>query len=86
MKPRKIPPFSLEAELNKPDAGIDSTPLTFGKHAGKTPEEVAEEDPSYIIWMYENVKNAPVSRFLYELTCMDEGKKPSYLSGYLRFK
>lgn len=28
--------------------------LTFGKHKGKTIEEVAAEHPSYIFWMSEN--------------------------------
>ena len=42
----------------------DHTPLAFGKYKGKTPEEVAELDPSYVVWMYENVKPAPCSKAL----------------------
>jgi pyrrolidone-carboxylate peptidase len=32
---------------------LDHTPLDFGKHAGKTPEQIAEIDPSYIVWLGE---------------------------------
>lgn len=32
---------------------LDHTPLVFGKHKGKTPSEVAEHDPSYIVWLYD---------------------------------
>ncbi len=28
--------------------------LLFGKHDGKIIEEVIEDDPDYITWMYEN--------------------------------
>lgn len=42
----------------------DHTPLTFGKYKGKTPEEVAEICPSYVVWMYENVKPVPCSKAL----------------------
>ena len=31
-----------------------ATVLTFGKHNGKTVQWVAENDPSYIIWIDEN--------------------------------
>lgn len=43
---------------------LDTTPLTFGKHRGKTPEEIADEDPSYVVWLYENVKPRRCSRSL----------------------
>lgn len=42
----------------------DTTPLTFGKYKGQTPEAVAEYDPSYIVWMFENVRTAPCSKAL----------------------
>lgn len=31
-----------------------NTVLNFGKHSGKTMQEVAYEDPEYIIWLDEN--------------------------------
>ncbi len=34
---------------------LDDTPLSFGKHKGKTPFEVAAVDPGYIVWMQANV-------------------------------
>jgi hypothetical protein len=30
--------------------------ITFGKYKGKVFDEIAEIDPSYIIWVKENVK------------------------------
>ena len=42
----------------------DHTPLTFGKYKGKTPEEIAEYDPSYVVWMYDNVSGPPCSKVL----------------------
>ena len=44
--------------------GKDHTPLTFGKYKGKTPEEVADYDPSYVVWMYDNVNPTPCSKAL----------------------
>jgi len=75
MKPRRIPAFNLEAEIHK-DAGIDSEPLRFGKYPGKTPDEIADEDPSYIIWMFESIKNPPCSKFLYECCKWDSEDSP----------
>ena len=34
---------------------LDDQPLPFGKYKGKTPNEVLEIDPQYLIWWYENV-------------------------------
>ena len=34
---------------------MDTQPLTFGKHKGETPEQVAKHSPGYIRWMYENI-------------------------------
>jgi len=43
----------------------DDQPLLFGKYVGKTPKEVLEEDPSYIVWLFDNIENQ-VSQELYE--------------------
>lgn len=48
----------------------DLIPLSFGKYKGQTPEDVADGDPSYIAWLYENVPGN-VSRELY-LACERE--------------
>jgi uncharacterized protein (DUF3820 family) len=45
---------------------IDQLPLTFGKYKGKTPDEVGDIDPSYVVWMYENVKPTPCTKELAE--------------------
>ena len=44
----------------------DKQPLVFGKYRGKTPEEVYQTDPGYIVWMHENVTPSPVSKDLYQ--------------------
>lgn len=50
---------------------IDKTPLAFGKYKGQTPVEVASTEPSYVVWMYENVKPRPCSKSLYRY-CVEE--------------
>ena len=47
---------------------LDQTPLTFGKYKSRTPEEIADIDESYIIWLYENVEPKKCSKQLY-LAC-----------------
>lgn len=34
---------------------IDTIPLSFGKYINRTPEEIAETDGQYIVWMYDNI-------------------------------
>lgn len=43
----------LEREAETPD--LDDTPLTFGKHKGKTPNDVAVTDPHWLAWAFSNV-------------------------------
>ena len=50
---------------------LDKTPLTFGKHKGRTPEEITDLDPGYIVWMYENISPKKCTRGLY-LACEEE--------------
>lgn len=38
------------------------TVLDFGKYKGKTLDEVADIDPSYICWLHENVKKAAAEK------------------------
>lgn len=47
------------------DKVLDRTRLDFGKYRGRTPEELVEVDPSYVVWMYENVEPKRCSRDLY---------------------
>lgn len=44
---------------------LDDTPLGFGKYKGKTPNEIAEDNPGYIVWMHETMDNSPCSDQLY---------------------
>ena len=60
---------------------LDETPLTFGKYKGKTPEEIAEIDESYIVWLYENVEPKKCSKQLY-LACEMDIREYEDLSGY----
>ena len=53
------------AKLPKRD--MDKQPLGFGKYAEQTPEEIAEADPSYIVWMYENVEPKDVAEIYIKL-------------------
>ena len=39
------------------------TVLDFGKYKGKTLEEVADIDPSYICWLHENVKTVRIPKW-----------------------
>lgn len=84
-KPRKIPAFDLNNYLLKDP---DEIPLTFGKHAGLTPLEIAREDPSYLIWAYETFTLKPCTKDLYELCKLTSDEEPirETLSGNLRFK
>jgi len=53
------------------DEELDHTPLDFGKHAGKTPSEIAEIDPGYVVWMYHEFDNQPCSKALYK-ACLED--------------
>lgn len=57
------------------EVDIDELPLTFGKYAGKTPSELVAEDPSYVVWMYDNVRPHPCSKKLHDVAidALDEG-------------
>lgn len=46
------------------DRQLDDQKLTFGKHKFRTPNEIAEDDPSYIVWLYDSVKPRVVSKSL----------------------
>lgn len=35
---------------------VDLTPLNFGRHKGKTPKQVLEKAPSYLLWLKDNDK------------------------------
>ena len=57
--------------MNEAELKLDKTPLTFGKHRGKTPDEISEIDPSYIVWLYNNIKPHKCSEWLKEV-CQQE--------------
>jgi hypothetical protein len=43
---------------------MDDKPLDFGKYKGKTPNEIADHDPQYLIWAFDNTKRKVCSRDL----------------------
>ena len=43
----------------------DKIPLAFGKHKGLCPEEIADIDPGYIVWLYDTKGPNECSRDLY---------------------
>lgn len=53
------------------DELLDHTPLEFGKYKGRTPDQVADIDPSYVVWMWENVVPKRCSRILAD-ACMQD--------------
>lgn len=57
-------PTDLEELFN---TDIDDIPLTFGKYAGYTPNQIDDEldDGSYIIWLYETLETKYCSLDLY---------------------
>lgn len=73
-KPTKITAFDLSKELETDE---DLLPLTFGKYEGLTPLEIADYDPSYITWMFENLPpdRVPFSKELYALCKIIEGEE-----------
>lgn len=45
---------------------LDHTPWTRGKYRGKTASEVAEIDPSYLIWAWSAWDEKPCSHLLFK--------------------
>lgn len=69
---KKIDLESVLDEDSRKIPDIDDIPLTFGKHEGLTPNQIANEDTQYIIWMYEHVKPRRCSCELYNACQEDE--------------
>jgi len=61
---------------------LDHTPLSKGKYGrihktgGLTPSRVAEIDPSYLVWCYENWVPKPCSELLYRDCLKDIRRSP----------
>lgn len=60
------------------DEELDHSPLDFGKYSGKTPNEISEIDPKYVIWMYQNFEHPPCSKMLYQACIEGDEDDPSY--------
>jgi hypothetical protein len=57
---------------------LDHTPLTFGKYAGKTPDQISEVDPNWLCWAYENVKTKPTCSTLLYKSCLAETRDSQF--------
>jgi hypothetical protein len=57
-------------KLPDPTDPTDTIPLTFGKHKGRTPEQIADIDPGYVAWLYDRCPGS-VSHELY-VACVEE--------------
>lgn len=44
-----------DEDLGVPVKKIDTTKVLVGKYKGLTPEQIAKDDPKYIVWAYENI-------------------------------
>ena len=60
--------------MNKP-----TDTITFGKHKGKTFEEIANIDPDYILWLDKNVKDVNLPKKWLECVEMDIRERDSEL-------
>ena len=45
---------------------LDTQALTFGKFKGRTPDWIMRNEPSYLVWAYENTDHTVCSKELYE--------------------
>lgn len=50
--------------MAKLEIHIDEIPLSFGKHKGRSPADISDDDPGYIVWLYENIEPKIVSKAL----------------------
>lgn len=59
--------------IPKNKINIDDIPLRFGKHSGKTPNELFDQGEfSYLVWLGENMNDPDViSEDLYDNACIE---------------
>ena len=77
-----IPPHEL-IDPNKLDDSyartgeqdLDFTPLTFGKHQGRTPEQVSIKDPGWIVWAKKNITNRQICSDALYRECLKTSRK-----------
>jgi len=43
--------------INTPMNRHQNIPMPFGKHHGKTINDVMEKDPSYLVWFTKNIRD-----------------------------
>ncbi len=64
-----VPPEALPSDM------LDHAQMGFGKYATKTPAEVADLDPAYLVWAYTNVKRPVCSPALYRVALEEAAEK-----------
>lgn len=46
---------------------VDNTKLGFGKYQDKTPDELSELDPAYMVWIFQELSVKPCTHAMYIL-------------------
>lgn len=57
---------------------LDHTPVTFGKHKGKTPDEISCCDPRWLVWAVENIKDKPICSNVLYRACQEDLRPNKY--------
>jgi hypothetical protein len=57
--------------MNTDNLHTDNMPMGFGKYAAKTPIQVHDIDPKYLVWAYENVGTHVCTIALYKSAKFD---------------
>lgn len=67
--------------LDPPKDPTDYIPLNFGAHKGKTPRQLLDSDPSYVVWLFESIGAGVCTRDLYLDACfiLDEDTDRRYI-------
>lgn len=73
------------ADLTPFITNIDDVPLSFGKHKGESPNEIAQEDPGYIVWIYDNIDPKPCTKDLRDACELDEAEEDFGFMPMVRF-
>lgn len=70
----------------KKDEALDHKPMEFGKYKGRTPSEIADFDPGYIVWLYNSIDPKRCSRLLADACEEDLNDTSSILSDWSDFQ
>lgn len=66
--------------MNPHKMTIDNKPIGIGKYRYLTPNEVAEDDPGYIVWLYDNLFPRRCSKALRDACDADLQEEDSWMN------